>query len=158
MNPKSFTQWLKVARAVFRPRFQRDNQPAPHRCGHHPRRCPRRISPAARGKHAAPDPPQTRRCISIADVHASKNSVKKPEKPKGYAVSPPDFRSVDSQEAVRNILDLAERLLGTSDLEQILPVDEKITVLRIGRLIAHRKLVVEGGPRGCRVERGTQRV
>ena len=29
-------------------RFRRDNQPAPRRCGHHPRRCPRHISPAVR--------------------------------------------------------------------------------------------------------------
>ena len=28
-------------------RFRRHNQPAPRRCGHHPRRRPRRISPAA---------------------------------------------------------------------------------------------------------------
>ena len=45
-NPPHFVRPLFINSGL---RFRRDNQPAPRRCGHHPRLRPRRIPPAARG-------------------------------------------------------------------------------------------------------------
>ncbi len=74
-----------------------------------------------------------------------RDSIKQPEEPEWDAVAVADFEVIDCKVAVGDVLDLAERFLATTDLEEVFSIDEEIACFRCVYLMADLQLIQKEG-------------